>query len=295
MYSQLKNVLKRVRDSQPVNWLATSIVRACTPSPPAWAVKHLPRIGYVTSRLPNGKLLKLRSRGDDWVSNQVFWRGWQGYEPETTPIFYQLATAARVTFDVGAHVGFYSLLAAHANPAGKVYAFEPMTATFNRLQSNIVLNELNNISATNAAVAATDGTAEFYHGSTYIPCSCGLSADIFEAGTVVSSFQVPVISLDNFVRRENLTQVDLIKIDVETTEFQVLQGMAETLRRDQPDIICELWEGPLQIMDQLLSALGYQCYALELSGPQLYEGAASQSNYLFSTRPAEQLPRITVR
>jgi hypothetical protein len=55
------------------------------------AIKHLPRTGPVRSRLPNGEVLRLWSRGDDWISNQVFWRGWSGYEPETTPLFFELA------------------------------------------------------------------------------------------------------------------------------------------------------------------------------------------------------------
>lgn len=95
-------------------------------------MRHLHRLGRVATRLPDGRVLRLWSQADDWVSNQVFWRGWQGYEPETTPLFYRLARRAHVTLDVGAHVGFFSLLAGHANAAGRVFAFEPLEKAFRR-------------------------------------------------------------------------------------------------------------------------------------------------------------------
>jgi FkbM family methyltransferase len=283
MSPSLKNGLKRVRASQPLNWAATTLLRACVGSTSEWAVKHLPRTGTVTSPLPNGRVLRLHSHGDDWVSNQVFWRGWTGYEPEITPLFFRLATRARATLDVGAHVGFYSLLAAHANPSGKVYAFEPMPATYARLLKNVALNGLGNVSAIEAAVGAAEGSAEFYHGSTEIPCSCGLAPDIFEADSEVSSFSVKVVALDDVAEKDGLS-VDLVKIDTETTEMDVLHGLARTLRRDHPDVFCEVWAGPGPEMREFLSALGYRCYALRTSGPVLYGGAGAESNYLFTTR-----------
>lgn len=109
----LKNALKAVRASQPFNALATSTVRSIldlTRARPEFVVKHLHRMGTVRSQLPNGRELRLRSRGDDWVSNQVYWRGWNGYESESVPLFFRLATRASVTLDVGAYVGFYALL-----------------------------------------------------------------------------------------------------------------------------------------------------------------------------------------
>lgn len=87
----------------------------------------------------------------------MFWLGWQVYEPETAPIFFQLASRARVTLDVGAYVGFYSLLAAHANPAGRVLAFEPLPANLQRLRDNVARNRLANVECIGAAVSDSEG------------------------------------------------------------------------------------------------------------------------------------------
>ncbi|MBV8857739.1 MAG: FkbM family methyltransferase [Acidobacteria bacterium] len=288
MSPALKDGLKRVRASQPLNWAATTLLRACVGSNAEWAIKHLPRSGTVTSPLPNGRALRLRSRGDDWVSNQVFWRGWAGYEPEITPLFFRLATRARATLDVGAHVGFYSLLAAHANPRGRVYAFEPMPVTYSRLVQNVALNGLENVNALQAAVGAEAGSAKFYHGSTEIPCSCGLEPGIFDAGSEVSSFEVEVLALDDVAEKEGLS-VDLVKIDTETTEMDVLRGLSRTLRRDRPDVFCEVWAGPGPEMSEFLAAHGYRCYALHPSGPVPYDGTNPVSNYLFTTKGADEI------
>ncbi len=71
-------------------------------------IRHLPRSGTIKELLPNGRTLKFVSRGDDWVSNQVFWRGWRAFEPEMSGLFFELARHSRATLDVGAHIGFYA-------------------------------------------------------------------------------------------------------------------------------------------------------------------------------------------
>jgi hypothetical protein len=74
--------------------------RAESPSS-GWVLKFH-RVGHAAAQLPNGRTVHLWSRGDDWVSNQVFWRRWAGYEPETSPIFFRAAQRAAATIDVGA-------------------------------------------------------------------------------------------------------------------------------------------------------------------------------------------------
>src|SRR6185436_3003180 len=82
---------------------------------------HLHRCGTVKARLPNGRTLRLWSQGDDWVSNQIFWKGWNAYETETLNLFFSLAARAQVILDIGAHVGVFALVGAHANPGAQVF------------------------------------------------------------------------------------------------------------------------------------------------------------------------------
>lgn len=287
----VKAALKRLRASQPFNRSATAIVRcflATTRLHSEFIIKHLHRTGTVKRELPNGRTLFLWSRGDDWVSNQVYWRNWHGYEPESTPLFFRLATRAQVTLDVGAYVGFYTLLAAHANLTGQVYAFEPLPLVYQRLQQNIELNHLANTHCIAAAVGETDGTAEFFHVPAEMPTSSSLSLEFMRPAGELRSLTVPVITLDRLVRKQGIERVDLVKIDTESTEPQVLRGMLETLRRDHPHILCEVLQGrgSEKPLEEILRPLGYRFYLLTPDGPELREhvqGHPAWLNYLFTT------------
>ncbi len=257
----------------------------------AWAVAHLHRVGDVHAALPNGRTLRLWSRGDDWVANQVYWRGWSGYEPETTPHFFRLATAARATLDVGAYVGFFALLAGHANPAGRVFAFEPLPGPFERLQRNVARNSLGNVTCVAAAAGVADGTAELYHVPAELPTSSSLSLDFMRPAGALERLPVRVVALDGFVRAQGLARVDLVKIDTETTEPDVLLGMKETLARDHPRIVCEVLagRGAEPRLEALLRPLGYRFFLLTPDGPVRKDAVLGHPrflNYLFATDDA---------
>jgi len=146
----------------PVTTLLRGVLRGLGRQSP-WLTQHLPRSGVVGVRLPNGALLRLWSRGDDWISTQIFWHGLEGYEPETVGAFFRLAEQAAVTVDLGAYVGYFTVMAALANDAGRVIALEPLPATFSRLQRNVSLNGLSNVASRNVAAGASSGSAELHH------------------------------------------------------------------------------------------------------------------------------------
>src|SRR5262245_29522832 len=156
----IKRPLKALRAWRPINapvTLATRSASRLTGREFESAIKHLPRSGPVRSKLPNGEVLRMWSRGDDWVSNQVFWKGWEGYEPETTPVFFHLARHAEVVLDIGAYVGFFAILAGLANREGRVLAFEPMPDNAERLRGHLELNKLENVEPIQAAVSDVEG------------------------------------------------------------------------------------------------------------------------------------------
>jgi FkbM family methyltransferase len=284
----MKHGLKRLRASQAFNHVATTAVRGFLR---IWGlrseavIQHLHRFGNVEGTLPNGRTLRLWSQADDWVSNQVFWRSWDGYEPETVPLFFRLAASAQVTFDVGAFVGYFSLLAGHANPDGRVFAFEPLPDVYARLFENVRRNGLSNVQCVNAAVGEVAGDADFFHVPGGMQTSSSLSYEFMKPAGQLETTRVKVITLDDFVRENAIECVDLLKIDTESTEPQVLSGMAKTLRRDTPLIVCEvLGRGSERALEELLAPLGYRFYNLTPSGPVRCDrivGHPEWLNYLF--------------
>jgi FkbM family methyltransferase len=250
------------------------------------AIKHLPRVGMTEMTLPDGRRARLWSRGDDWVSNQVFWRGWDGFQSEVTPLFWRLAKRARVTFDIGAHVGFYTVLAAAANRSAAVYAFEPLPAVLERLQRNIFLNQPLNVVALGEAVGRADGEAEFFHVPGLIPCSSSLSGTFMGGTPGLQSIPVNVVRLDTFAAEHGLTKVDLMKLDTETTEPDVLTGMGRLLRESRPDIVCEvLPSADADALTTILQPLGYWFYLLTDTGPRRHDRVTANlqwPNHLFT-------------
>ena len=158
-------LLIRARTSQPFNMVATSMTGAALHAIGArcaFVVKHLHRVGTVRWSPPNGRALVLWSRGDDWISNQVYLRGRAGYEPGIAPPWFRLAALADVVLDVGAHVGFYAPLAAHADPKSRICAFEPHSRAYGRPTRNVALNGAENVRCMRAACRARAGTGVIY-------------------------------------------------------------------------------------------------------------------------------------
>lgn len=256
-----------------------------------FAVRHLPRVGMVSVSLPNGRLLRLWSRGDDGIASRVFWRGFSGHEPETMDVFFPLATDAELTLDIGAHVGFFALVASLANRRGRVYAFEPFDRVRERLEKNVASNPESLVTVVPAAVGARSGRANFYHSRVGIPSSSSLSKSFMQS--VVSPLDleespVSMLTVDEFLESEGLEAVDLVKIDAEGTSADVLRGMTKTMQRCKPTIICEvLAQDPVSDLQSQLEQHGYRAFLLTNEGPvekQPVEAHPQWRNYLFSPR-----------
>ncbi len=143
----------------------------------------------------------------------------------------------------------------------------------------------------------TEGEAEFYFVATDMPCSSSLSLEFMRSAANVRSLAVPVLTVDRFVREKGLNHVDLVKIDTETTEPQVLQGMAETIRRDHPVIVCEVLKerGSEQHIEEIVRSFGYRFYQLTPDGPILrdhIEGHPTWLNYLFTTLDPDAVAKL---
>jgi FkbM family methyltransferase len=292
----LKNVWRRLRMTQPFNKAATSLGRmlvACGVSS-NFFVEHLPYRGRFSLPLPGELSLQLQSHGDDYIVNQTFWT--RTYEAETTPVFFALARKARCTLDIGAHVGYYALLAGRANPLGQVFAFEPVPAIFGRLEENVSLNDLANVRPVQTAVGDHDGTVDLYYADT---------PGVHSNATLLKKLRddrndryitvpVPLTRLDTFIKRNQVGRVDLIKMDTEGTEQAVLEGLGDILERDRPIIICEVLAGigDGAALANRLKPLGYRFYVLQPEGPRESAQIVGDSrwwNYLLSPKPLSDL------
>ena len=154
------------------------------------------------------------------------WIGW--YEREVQEALSYLLRPGAVLYDIGANVGFFTLLAARlVGPSGRVVAFEPEPSSVSTLRYHVARNWLDNVIVVDAAASDQEGIA-MLSGSG----SAGrLGGD---AGTPVST-----VTIDAYCRRASLPAPDVIKLDVEGWEFPVLTGMHETLQTTRPVLLIE--------------------------------------------------------
>lgn len=142
-----------------------------------------------------------------------------------------------VVFDLGAHHGFYTLLAANlVGPTGKVIAFEPSPSERRKLIWHIRLNRCRQVKVEPFAVSDSEGTMKLY----LTKDNSANSLSTPEISPVVSEVTVQVTSLDKYCKCNDINRIDLIKMDVEGAELLVLQGAQWVLSALRPVIITEI-------------------------------------------------------
>lgn len=146
------------------------------------------------------------------------------YEREQTRLFERHLRPGATVLDVGAHVGYYTLLSSVlVGDAGRVHSFEPNPANAEFLRRHVRINRLSNVRVEQAAVSAVAGTARFDFGT---GSGTGRLAD-------AGALEVRTVRLDDYCAEHGLAP-SAMKIDVEGAEMHVLAGGLATLARHRP-------------------------------------------------------------
>ena len=201
-------------------------------------------------------ILQGRLRGKKWIvgsGEHGYWLG--SYEYQKRLAFEDIIQENTVLYDIGANVGYFSLLAAVLTGSqGQVYAFEPLPRNVDFLKQHIALNCLDNIEVIEAAVSDREGQAAFALGASTAMGHIGETGEI----------EVDLVSLDALLDRGEIKPPDTIKIDVEGAEFEVLQGARNLLSRYRPILFLDTHQREAHKKAiQLLSDLGYQFTILD--------------------------------
>ncbi len=196
------------------------------------------------------------------------WTRYRGYvygnwEPVATQAILSYAKRGMCAFDIGAHLGYYSLLLAKCvGPGGRVVSFEAAPRNFSTLQRNILINNLDNVELINLAVFSKSGMI----GMSVSPRDAASGDWSISRQVNGDSIQVQTIPLDEFCEA-NQVLPDFLKIDVEGAEYDVLMGGRETIARSQPTMLIELhhFDGDLaaNCVPDLLSKWNYHIQWLE--------------------------------
>jgi FkbM family methyltransferase len=204
--------------------------------------------------LPAGTVVPILSGplgGRRWIVGagpHSYWLG--NYEADKQRLLQKLLREGDCFLDIGANVGFHTLLAAAlVGRSGRVVAFEPLPQNLAFLRRHLLLNRIRNVTAYEAAVSDAPGMVTFNE-------SCGPSMGRIDS---IGSLTVQAVTLDDLWHGGEFPPPRAVKIDVEGAEDAVLRGAAKLLAAARPVVVLSGhgWSAQQNCTD-LLSRLGYR-------------------------------------
>jgi FkbM family methyltransferase len=226
----------------------------------------------------------------DFIGTRIYHFG--VWEPHLSALISTQLKAGDVFCDVGANIGYYTVLAAPiVGDTGKVVAIEPSPATHEMLAKNVRLNNANNVRMVRAAVSDRPGSLTLFQAP-QTDYNRGVATTVASRGFIAEG-DVPALPLASILLPDEKRRLRLIKIDVEGAEGPIMRNLLETIHQYQEsmEIICEMSTSETTAdapdVDALIksfAAAGFRAFAI----PNAYEMSA----YLSFKRP--QGPKLIV-
>lgn len=224
---------------------------------------RLPPSGRIKIKI-NDSSLDIHTNQTSYLTQLVFWNGHENFE--YTPIFIDLCHKVDGFWDIGANIGYYSLIAAKVNPNMKIVAFEPAPEPLHYLHMNVQSNSLSTIVIASEALSDKDGPIDFYEikNKKYSYLKYNLGGEGNEGskteGRNFSKTQVLATTANKYYKLFE-GRVDLVKIDTEGTEHLILANADDIIKNDKPIIICEtLFDKIERELEEIMLSHGYEFY-----------------------------------
>jgi FkbM family methyltransferase len=247
--------------------------------PPRRRRSTIPRLPYSILRVlgsPITRFLTSESVRRTALGRRIYMRlylfGKNRAESREQEWFRQRLRQGMTVIDMGANVGFYTMLFAEiVGERGKVHAFEPDPFCHRILSDRIRKLTVQNVRLEAAALGSIDGDVTFH-------CSRRDRAENrvhpFDRAVAVDIVRVPQIRFDDYCRRHGIEEIDAVKMDVEGAEVSVLEGMRERLATRPPSWMwIEFSPDQLRVAGasseafwEALIGSGYCCYAVDRQG-----------------------------
>jgi len=202
------------------------------------------------------------------------------WDPSLTKFIQSNLSSGDVFVDVGAHVGYFTLLASRrVGPSGTVLAIEPNPFALDQLRQNVERNDLRNVLVVPTACGASRGAVKLYLHS---ESNSSMASMYPGEATASSAVEVPCTKLDELCQQRGVQRMKLVKVDVEGAELFVLRGMTRIMREMRPGIVLELHPQLLEDVGTPLDAV----MALLREFDYVLEPLGGHSNYV--CRPVDR-------
>jgi FkbM family methyltransferase len=192
------------------------------------------------------------------------------FKPDLQSFLSSAVKQGSVFYDIGANVGFFSLLAARlVGPQGRVFSFEPLPENVLKLHKNVARNQFHNVQILPLALGATN-EEQMFQVSERPTWGKLRSVGSDTPDKYLTDIKVTVRRLDDLLGEGQIAAPDFMKLDVEGAEVEIVQGAAETLSRHGPILMIEL-HGTGNLLTQTLAKIGYCALPLNNRFPDVVE------------------------
>jgi FkbM family methyltransferase len=208
-------------------------------------------------------------------------------DPQLQDFMQQSLFRGMTFYDVGANVGFYSMIAARlVDKTGNVISFEPLPENLRALEGNATANHFPNIKIFPFALGCRNEEAIFLVSER--PTWGKLDGIGEPPDQYSTNIRVKVGRLDSLIAQYDLPNPDLVKIDVEGAEVEVLNGARQLLTRNRPIVIVEL-HGTNRPIHTFFEEIGYFATALDDCVPDITQ---AHWNTLVVAVPSEKRDQV---
>jgi FkbM family methyltransferase len=198
------------------------------------------------------------------------------HEEATTALFKKIVKPGDVVLDLGANIGYFTLLAAKlVGDRGRVHAFEPEPRNYHYLRRNIEMNGYRNVFAYQKGVSNISGKTRLYicpydSGHHTINKPNGIKKYRPDYGGEIKEIEIDVVATDDFLK-DKIERVDIIKVDIEGAEVLAFDGMRNMLKANQnvkifleffPLLIQEMDNSPEEFFRQLQEDYKFTIFAI---------------------------------
>jgi FkbM family methyltransferase len=259
----MKTFFKKIYDIIPFKKNMFSVFKLLF-KPPHSVYKHLHFKGFFTVEIDKEHTFKVYHPGTI-EENEIFWNGlYNGWEKKSMALWLELVKGKEKTvLDIGANTGLYGLVAKCLNPSNTVHCFEPLPGVFEILSKNTAVNSFD-IKNHLFALSDYNGKAKVYlpQGSQFA-YSVTVNENTLKQKNV-DEREIDVMQLSTFIENNNITSIDLIKMDVETHEAEVLKGMGDYLNTFKPTFLIEVLNKDIaEKLNGIFNNMGYLYFNID--------------------------------
>ncbi len=186
------------------------------------------------------------------------------YEKDCVNFFKKIIKNQKVVFDVGANIGFYSMLFEKTNPKIEIFSFEPVRETFLKLKKNIKYNNFKT-KIYNFGFHEKKSIKNIFFDKLN-----SAAASLKNTQGTKKRTKIKLNTIDYFTSKKKFLRLDFVKCDVEGAEYFVIKGAQKTIRKFKPILFFEILRkfckfynySPNEILFNLKSH-GYHCYEIK--------------------------------